>query len=72
MRSIKEFAVDDLVEAVAKALKVIDPSKEYPARAPKEMSARYRVGTTLANACKVPWFLVFSFLLFLCVDKKVS
>jgi len=51
---------------------VIDPSKEYPARAPKEMSARYRVGTTLANACKVPWFLVFSFLLFLCVDKKVS
>lgn len=52
IRSIKEFSVEDIVESVAKGLKIIDPSREYSTRLPKEMSARYRVCSTLATACQ--------------------
>jgi hypothetical protein len=49
---VKDLTVDELVEAVARGLRIIDPSREYSTRLPKEMSARYRICSTLAAACQ--------------------
>ena len=52
VKLLKDLGVDELVESVAKGLRVIDPSREYSTRLPKEMSARFRICTTLASACQ--------------------
>ena len=49
---MKDLSVDEIVEAVARGLRLIDPSREYSMRLPKEMSARYRICTNLAASCQ--------------------
>ena len=52
VKLVKDLSVDEIVESVAKGLRIIDPSREYSTRLPKEMSARYRICSTLAAACQ--------------------
>jgi len=52
VKSVKDLSVDEIVEAVARGLRLIDPSREYSTRLPKEMSARYRICTNLAASCQ--------------------
>lgn len=49
--SLREFSTSLIIEAVVRCLHVIDPSINLSHQLPPGMSARYRLGTDLANAC---------------------
>ena len=72
--SLKDFTVEFIVQAVAKGLAVINKDKQFDARLPAEMSARYKVCSALAKSCSVrfslppPPFLPFSSLIDLLHD----
>lgn len=53
--SIKQFSSELIVEAVVRCIQVIDPSvgATLPMSLPPGMSARFRVGMSLAQACQV-------------------
>lgn len=53
--SIKEFSSELIVEAVVRCVRVIDPGLggALPTSLPPGMSARFRVGMSLAQACQV-------------------
>lgn len=56
--SIRQFSSELIVEAVVRCVRVIDPGlgSALPTSLPPGMSARFRVGTSLAQACQVkPW-----------------
>lgn len=53
--SIKQFSSELLVEAVVRCVRAIDPGlgATLPTSLPPGMSARFRVGMSLAQACQV-------------------
>ena len=51
--SLQQFSSDMMVEACVRCLRVINPDFESPTILPEAMSARYRMCSTLANACQV-------------------
>lgn len=53
--SIKQFSSELIVEAVARCVRVIDPGvgATLPTALPPGMSARFRVGMSLAQTCQV-------------------
>lgn len=53
--SVKQFSSELIVEAVVRCILVIDPSQGsvLPISLPPGMSARFRVGMSLAQACQV-------------------
>lgn len=53
--SIKQFSSELIVEAVVRCIRVIQPSlgATLPTSLPPGMSARFRVGMSLAQACQV-------------------
>lgn len=53
--SIKAFSSELIVEAVVKCIQVINPGlgSALPTSLPPGMSARFRVGMSLAQACQV-------------------
>lgn len=51
VQSLKDFTTELVVEAAAKCLRLINPALTVPSRLPPGMSARYRLGTTLAESC---------------------
>lgn len=53
--SIKQFSSELLVEALVRCVRVIDPGlgATLPTLLPPGMSARFRVGMSLAQACQV-------------------
>lgn len=53
--SIKQFSSELIVEAVVRCVRVIHPSvgATLPTSLPPAMSARFRVGMSLAQACQV-------------------
>lgn len=53
--SIKQFSSELMVEAVVRCIRAIDPSlgATLPTSLPPGMSARFRVGMSLAQACQV-------------------
>ena len=53
--SIKQFNSELIVEAVVRCIRVIDPGLggALPTSLPPGMSARFRVGMSLAQACQV-------------------
>lgn len=53
--SIKQFSSELIVEAVVRCIRVIHPSvgATLPTSLPPGMSARFRVGMSLAQACQV-------------------
>lgn len=52
--SVKQFSSELIVEAVVRCIRVIDPGLggALPTSLPPGMSARFRVGTSLAQACQ--------------------
>ncbi|XP_062513614.1 coiled-coil domain-containing protein 22 homolog [Corticium candelabrum] len=50
--SLASFTAEIVVSAVSRCLKVISDDLDLPKKLPSNMSARFRVGTDLANACK--------------------
>ncbi|KAL6120234.1 ccdc22 [Pungitius sinensis] len=52
--SVKQFTSELIVEAVVRCIRVIDPGlgSPLPTSLPPGMSARFRVGTSLAQACQ--------------------
>lgn len=53
--SVKQFSSELIVEAVVRCVRVIEPSlgSVLPTSLPPGMSARFRVGMSLAQACQV-------------------
>lgn len=53
--SVKQFSSELIVEAVVKCIQVINPGvgSTLPTSLPPGMSARFRVGMSLAQACQV-------------------
>lgn len=53
--SVKLFSSELIVEAVVRCIRVIDPGlgSALPTSLPPGMSARFRVGMSLAQACQV-------------------
>ncbi|XP_015918105.1 coiled-coil domain-containing protein 22 homolog [Parasteatoda tepidariorum] len=49
--SLAEFNTSIAIESVIRCLKLINPSLELPNHVPQNMSARYRLGSTLASIC---------------------
>ncbi|XP_035231883.1 coiled-coil domain-containing protein 22 homolog [Stegodyphus dumicola] len=52
VHSLKEFTTESAIEGVIRCLKLINPSLEISHHVPPSMSARYRLGSTLASICK--------------------
>ena len=51
--SLTQFSPAMVVEACVRCLQIIDPDFSCPTTLPEVMSARYRMCTSLANACQV-------------------
>lgn len=51
IRSLKEFTTEAAIEGVVRCLKLINSSLELSHHVPPNMSARYRLGSTLASIC---------------------
>ena len=51
--SLVHFSAAMIVEACVRCLRVILPDFDSPSAMPEVMSARYRMCSTLANACQV-------------------
>ena len=51
--TLREFTVEMVVESAAKCLLKINDQLDIPTVLPQSMSTRFRVGATLATACKV-------------------
>nr|XP_026693321.1 coiled-coil domain-containing protein 22 homolog [Ciona intestinalis] len=52
LESLKQFTTDNVVEGTVKCLRIINPDYKMSHIFPPGMSARFRVGTSIANACK--------------------
>uniref|UniRef100_H2Z6Y3 Coiled-coil domain-containing protein 22 n=1 Tax=Ciona savignyi TaxID=51511 RepID=H2Z6Y3_CIOSA len=52
MTSLKQFTTENVVEATVKCLRIINPDYKMSHIFPPGMSARFRVGTSIANTCK--------------------
>lgn len=52
VKSLKQFSADLIVLAAAKCLKAINNDLDVPSKLPAGMSARYRIGTSLAHHIK--------------------
>ncbi|XP_077975450.1 coiled-coil domain-containing protein 22-like [Styela clava] len=50
--SIAEFSTENVVEATVRCLKMINPDLKLSHSLPPGMSARFRIGSTLAQACQ--------------------
>ncbi len=57
MVSLHQFSTDAVVEATARCLKVINAELDVPYKLPPSMSARFRVGTSLATAVQVSMYM---------------
>lgn len=51
--SLKQFSTELVIEAAVRCLDVIQPGLGLPHSLPDSMSARFRVGASIAQACKV-------------------
>ncbi|CAL1291564.1 unnamed protein product [Larinioides sclopetarius] len=51
INSLKEFTTEAAIEGVVRCLKLINPSLELSHHVPPNMSARYRLGSNLAQIC---------------------
>lgn len=50
--SLKQFTTDIIVDGAAQCLATINEKYKFPKKLPQEMSARFRICTNMANACK--------------------
>lgn len=60
--SIREFSTAMIVDGTAKCLHLINDEIQVPSAVPASMSARFRLGTTLASACQVCCICLFVYL----------
>ena len=51
--SLKEFTTENVIEATSLCLHVIDDANQFSRSLPPSMSARFRLGTGLGQACQV-------------------
>lgn len=57
MVGLKQLTAELVVEAAVKCLRVIQPSLSLPHSLPPSMSARYKIGADIAEACIVSTYL---------------
>ena len=50
---MKEFTTQIIVDGTARCLRAIKDDIQIPSTLPASMSARFRLGTSLATACQV-------------------
>lgn len=53
--TLREFTVEMIVQAASKCLDHISEQYNIPSVLPPSMSARFRIGSSLAAACQVCW-----------------
>ena len=51
--SLRDFSTENIVNGAAKCLHLINDEIQVSSVVPASMSARFRLGTTLASACQV-------------------
>jgi hypothetical protein len=54
--TLKEFTTDNVIEATSMCLRVINDANQFSMTLPPGMSARFRLGTGLAQACQVKYW----------------
>ena len=59
--TLKEFTTQNIVDGTARCLRVIRDDIQIPSVLPASMSARFRLGTSLATACQVSVYGSFQF-----------
>ena len=52
-KTLAEFSSELIVEGCVRCLKLINAEVDLPLKLPESMSVRFRIGTALAQACKV-------------------
>ena len=57
LQTIREFTTNLVIEAASKCLHLITGDTSLPTSLPGSMSARFRLGASLATACQVIWDL---------------
>lgn len=70
--TLREFTVEMVVESAAKCLLKINDQLDIPTVLPQSMSTRFRVGATLATACKVRFFHSYQYLQRLTIFKGMK
>ena len=70
--TLREFTVEMVVESAAKCLLKINDQLDIPTVLPQSMSTRFRVGATLAAACKVRFFHSYQYLQRLRIFKGIK
>ena len=65
--SLQHFHTELIVSATVRCLKIINSSLQLPNSLPPGMSARFRVGTSLANALTVSTFHLCNCCLCICI-----
>jgi hypothetical protein len=58
--NLKHFSTELIIEAAVRCLDVIQPGLGLPHFLPDSMSARFRVGASIAQACKVMYIWLIS------------
>lgn len=53
IESLKQFSTDMVIESAVRCLDVIQPGLGLPHTLPPNMSARFRLGASIAQACAV-------------------
>jgi len=53
VQSLVQFSTELTVEAVARCIKTINANSDVPHKLPPSMSARFQIGSKLANALQV-------------------
>ena len=51
--TLHELSTDIIVEATGRCLRIINDDSNIPVKLPPSMSARFRIGTSVATAVKV-------------------
>ena len=54
--SLKQFTTEDIVASAVRCLKTINNEVDLPNTLPGAMSAKFRMGTSLATHIQVPYF----------------
>lgn len=53
VQSLRQFSTELVVEGIALCLKALNNDLDVPSKLPPSMTARFKVGTTLAQAVQV-------------------
>ena len=71
VHSLVQFSTEMTVEAVARCIKTINANSDVPHKLPPSMSARFQIGSKLANALQVSVCVNACMCVYVCLERIV-